>query len=49
MLRYNADTAPWQRPTEGWVNFPPNVDGDYTYRIDLYDADGNLIATSDKR
>lgn len=48
-VRYNADTALWQRPTGGWAIFPVSVDGDDTYWIDAYDADGALIATTGQR
>lgn len=48
VLRYNADTSLWQRPTGGWAIFPTAVDGDDTYWIDVYDADGNLMATTEE-
>lgn len=49
VLRFNADTALWQRPTGGWAIFPTSVDGDDTYWVDAYDADGNVIATTERR
>lgn len=48
VLRFNTETSLWQRPTGGWAIFPTAVDGDDTYWIDVYDADGNLMATTEE-
>ena len=48
VFRFNADTSLWQRPTGGWAIFPTSVDGDDTYWVDVYDADGDLMATTEE-
>lgn len=48
VVRFNASDSLWQRPTGGWAIFPNSAGGDGTYWVDLYDADGNLIATTEE-